>query len=74
VTSRILASVLEQLPPCVTRWGLACEHAFYNARRALPGPAWEKRMPYVDGEVAAPEEPGMSSEVAAADIQKYKVG
>ena len=28
----------------------------------------------VDGEVAAPEEPGMSSEVPAADIQKYKVG
>lgn len=28
----------------------------------------------IDGEVAAPEEPGMSSEVAAADIQKYKVG
>jgi L-alanine-DL-glutamate epimerase-like enolase superfamily enzyme len=28
----------------------------------------------IDGEVTAPEEPGMSSEVAAADIQKYKVG
>ena len=28
----------------------------------------------VDGEVAAPEEPGMSSEVPAAEIQKYKVG
>jgi L-alanine-DL-glutamate epimerase-like enolase superfamily enzyme len=28
----------------------------------------------IDGEVAAPEDPGMSSEVAAADIQKYKVG
>jgi len=28
----------------------------------------------VDGEVTAPEEPGMSSEVPAADIQKYKVG
>jgi len=28
----------------------------------------------VDGEVAAPEEPGMGSEVLAADIQKYKVG
>ncbi len=28
----------------------------------------------VDGEVAAPEEPGMSSEVPAADIQKYKIG
>ena len=28
----------------------------------------------VDGEVGAPEEPGMSSEVPAADIQKYKVG
>ena len=28
----------------------------------------------IDGEVAAPEEPGMSSEVPAADIQKYKVG
>jgi hypothetical protein len=28
----------------------------------------------VDGEVAAPEEPGMSSEVPASDIQKYKVG
>ena len=28
----------------------------------------------VDGEVAAPEEPGMSSEVPASDIRKYKVG
>jgi L-alanine-DL-glutamate epimerase-like enolase superfamily enzyme len=28
----------------------------------------------IDGEVAAPEDPGMSSEVPAADIQKYKVG
>ena len=28
----------------------------------------------IDGEVTAPEEPGMSSEVPAADIQKYKVG
>ncbi|HEV3201317.1 MAG TPA: mandelate racemase/muconate lactonizing enzyme family protein [Bryobacteraceae bacterium] len=28
----------------------------------------------VDGEVSAPEEPGMSSEVPAADIQKYKMG
>jgi L-alanine-DL-glutamate epimerase-like enolase superfamily enzyme len=28
----------------------------------------------VDGEVAAPEAPGMSSEVAEADIRKYKVG
>jgi L-alanine-DL-glutamate epimerase-like enolase superfamily enzyme len=28
----------------------------------------------IDGEVAAPEEPGMSSEVPAGDIQKYKVG
>jgi L-alanine-DL-glutamate epimerase-like enolase superfamily enzyme len=28
----------------------------------------------LNGEVTAPEEPGMSSEVAAADIQKYKVG
>ena len=28
----------------------------------------------VDGEVAAPEEPGMSSEVPASEIQKYKVG
>ncbi|MGA2271708.1 MAG: mandelate racemase/muconate lactonizing enzyme family protein [Bryobacteraceae bacterium] len=28
----------------------------------------------MDGEVAAPEDPGMSSEVPAADIQKYKVG
>jgi len=28
----------------------------------------------IDGEVAAPEDPGMSSEVPAGDIQKYKVG
>ena len=28
----------------------------------------------VDGEVAAPEAPGMSSEVSEADIRKYKVG
>jgi L-alanine-DL-glutamate epimerase-like enolase superfamily enzyme len=28
----------------------------------------------VDGEVAAPEAPGMSSEVAEADIRKYKIG
>jgi L-alanine-DL-glutamate epimerase-like enolase superfamily enzyme len=28
----------------------------------------------MDGEVAAPEDPGMSSEVPAADIQKYQVG
>jgi len=28
----------------------------------------------IDGEVAAPQEPGMESEVPAADIQKYKVG
>ena len=28
----------------------------------------------IDGEVTAPEEPGMSSEVPPADIQKYKVG
>lgn len=28
----------------------------------------------VDGEVAAPQAPGMSSEVSAAEIQKYKVG
>jgi len=28
----------------------------------------------VDGEMLAPEEPGMSSEVPAAEIQKYKVG
>ena len=27
----------------------------------------------VDGEVAAPEEPGMSSEVPEADIRKFKV-
>ena len=28
----------------------------------------------IDGEVAAPEEPGMSSEVSAEEIRKYKVG
>jgi L-alanine-DL-glutamate epimerase-like enolase superfamily enzyme len=28
----------------------------------------------VDGEVAAPEAPGMSSEVSEADIRKYKIG
>jgi len=28
----------------------------------------------IDGEVAAPEEPGMSSEVSAEQIRKYKVG
>ena len=28
----------------------------------------------VDGEVAAPEEPGMGSEVSAEEIRKYKVG
>lgn len=28
----------------------------------------------IDGEVPAPEEPGMSSEVSAAEIKKYKVG
>jgi len=28
----------------------------------------------VDGEVAAPEAPGMASEVAEAEIQKYKIG
>jgi hypothetical protein len=28
----------------------------------------------IDGEVPAPEEPGMSSEVSAEDIRKYKVG
>jgi hypothetical protein len=27
-----------------------------------------------DGEVSAPEEPGMSSEVSAEEIRKYKVG
>jgi hypothetical protein len=26
------------------------------------------------GEVAAPEEPGMSSEVSATEIQRYKAG
>jgi len=28
----------------------------------------------VDGEVFAPEAPGMSSEVSEADIRKYKIG
>ena len=28
----------------------------------------------VDGEVGAPQEPGMSSEVSEAEIRKYKVG
>jgi hypothetical protein len=28
----------------------------------------------MNGEVPAPEEPGMSSEVSASEIQKYKVG
>lgn len=28
----------------------------------------------IDGEVPAPEEPGMSSEVSAEEIRKYKVG
>jgi L-alanine-DL-glutamate epimerase-like enolase superfamily enzyme len=27
-----------------------------------------------DGEVAAPEEPGMGSEVSEAEIKRYKVG
>jgi len=27
----------------------------------------------IDGEVTAPEEPGMSSEVSAEEIRKYKV-
>jgi L-alanine-DL-glutamate epimerase-like enolase superfamily enzyme len=28
----------------------------------------------IDGEVPAPEEPGMSSEVSADEIRRYKVG
>jgi hypothetical protein len=28
----------------------------------------------IDGEVLAPEQPGMSSEVSAEEIRKYKVG
>jgi L-alanine-DL-glutamate epimerase-like enolase superfamily enzyme len=31
-------------------------------------------VPMIDGEVPAPEEPGMSSEVSAEEIRKYKVG
>jgi L-alanine-DL-glutamate epimerase-like enolase superfamily enzyme len=32
------------------------------------------RVKMIDGEVLAPEEPGMSSEVSADEIRKYKVG
>jgi L-alanine-DL-glutamate epimerase-like enolase superfamily enzyme len=32
------------------------------------------RQEMIDGEVAAPEEPGMSSEVSEAEIKRYKVG